>query len=108
MQKVSFHQIDGFTFYVYLYYIVGEDFSERNTSLSVVGSSSEELLIEILEDGEYEGSNEKFMVLASIEPTFNGRVQIQPSFVEIEIENSNPRPGRYCVCAYAQICVAIA
>ena len=65
-------------------------------------SASEEVLIGILDDSEFEGPvNEQFMVIAYMEgDTFNGRVQVNPSFVVIPIEDNDVRPGTSPLLTY--------
>ena len=55
------------------------------------------MLIGILDDSEFEGPvNEQFMVIAYMEgDTFDGRVQVNPSFVVIPIEDNDVRQGMY-------------
>lgn len=57
-------------------------------------SGSIEVQIEIIDDP-YDGlSDERFMVIASLEgDTFNGRVRLNPSPIIISIEDNDPRPG---------------
>ena len=70
-----------------------------NTVHQINDSATVEVLIEVLDDSEFEGPiNEQFMVIAYMEgDTFNGRVRVNPSLVVVPIEDNDVRPGTY-VC----------
>ena len=59
------------------------------------GIQTEHLLIPIMNDNVYEGgANERFLIMIMLERgSLDGRISIQPPFVEITIEDNNPRPG---------------
>ena len=59
-----------------------------------------EFIIEVIDDNEYEGgTDEKFLVIAAIvSGGHNGRVSIQPSSIEISIQDIQLKPGIFkCV-----------
>ena len=72
-----------------------QDYTSMNETHQINDSASEEVMIEVLDDSEFEGPvNEQFMVIAYMEgDTFDGRVQVNPSFVVIPIEDNDVRPG---------------
>ncbi len=95
-----------------VYFVIGaagEDFMEINRTLTLTGPQVEEL-ITINVDSLYEGSDEKFMLLANLEGgSLEQRVFIQPSFTEITIQDGDPRPGGsyFCIQYYNYIVLSV-
>ena len=58
-------------------------------------TNSEEVSVEILDDTEYEGTNnEVFMILAALkEGVFGERMRLYPNFAELAIEENDLMPG---------------
>ena len=75
----------------------GEDFVAINRTIPIVDSVGTEVLIPVIEDTMYEGAvNEEFRVLAYVEGGgFEDRVTLQQNFVDIAIEDNDPRPGEH-------------
>ena len=80
--------------------IANMDYVPINTVNDLNELLSNELIIEAINDDVYEGStDEKFLVIAEIvSGGHNGRVTIQPSSIEISIQDDDLQPGKFkCV-----------
>ena len=55
-----------------------------------------------MDDNVYDGGpGEKFMVFMTLASGhLEGRVSVQPSFVEVAIEDNDPRPGNHNDCDF--------
>ena len=83
-----------------LFFLAGEDYEPVNRNVSLRDLIENDFIIEVIDDNEYEGAtDEKFLVITAIvSGSHNGRVSIQPSSIEISIQDIHLKPGIFkCV-----------